>query len=141
MIKHSYRLITIALLVAVAAVAISAGNVNSVTFDVPFDFQIRNTKYEKGKYRVTRENQNAVLIESLENSDSAFVIAGNSNQRLTSFDESQLTFYKYGDRYFLRVINSPSISASVTESKDEKALQRDGYEKLAKVNVGAMRTK
>lgn len=140
MLKHSWKLITLALILSVSAVIVSAGDAgssNAVTFEVPFDFQIGNDKYEKGTYRVKRENQNAVLIESLDGADAKFILAGPTGDNLSSFAESKLTFYKYGDRYFLRRVNSPTISAYVTESRDEKAMRKNGYENLAKVMVKA----
>lgn len=142
MLKRSVKLITFALILSVTAVIVSAGSAekaNSITFDVPFDFQIGNDRFEKGEYRVTRENQNTVLIESLEGTDAKFLLAGRTNARLSSFDHSKLTFYKYGDRYFLREVNSPAISAYIGESKDEKAVRKEGYRKLAKVQVKAMK--
>lgn len=140
MVKHSYKLITLAIILTLSAVLVSAGSVassNSVTFTVPFDFQIGNQKLEKGKYRVTRENQNAVLVESLDSNDAVIVLAGNSNDRIKTFDESVLTFNRYGERYFLREINSPTISAHVSKSRDEKKVEKSGYEKLAKVSIKA----
>lgn len=140
MLRHSWKLITAALILslsAIAAMANDAGSSSTVTFDVPFDFQIGNDKYEAGTYRVKRENQNAVLIESVDGKDSKFILAGSSGDSLKSFAESKLTFFKYGDRYFLRRVNSPTISAYVIESRDEKEVRKSGYEKLAKVMVKA----
>lgn len=142
MLKHSWKVITFALILSISAVVVSAANTatsSTVTFDVPFDFQIGNDKYEAGTYRVKRENQNTVLVESLDGSDAKFILAGNSNDILKSFDHSRLTFYKYGDRYFLRKINSPSVSAYVTESRDEKELRKGGNDQLAKVMIKARR--
>lgn len=142
MLKHSWKVITFALILSLSAVIVSAGNAgasNAVTFEVPFDFQIGNDKYEAGTYRVKRENQNTVLVESLDGTDAKFILAGYSNDSLKSFDHSKLTFYKYGDRYFLRRINSPTVSAYVAESRDEKDLRKGGYEQLAKVMVKAKR--
>lgn len=144
MLKHSYKVITLAIILTLSAVIVSAGSAgasDSITFDVPFDFQIGNDKFEKGSYRVTRENQNTVLIESLESSDAAFILAGNSGDRLKAFNQSQLTFYKYGERYFLREVNSPAVSAAISESKSEKAVRKEGYEKLAKVTVKGKKAK
>ncbi|HUF03854.1 MAG TPA: hypothetical protein VMM38_06730 [Aridibacter sp.] len=138
MLKHSYKVITLAIILTVSAVIVSGGSAvssDSITFEVPFDFQIGNDKFEKGTYRVSRENQNTVLIESLESSDAAFILAGRSGDRLNSFSQSQLKFYRYGERYFLREVNSPAVSAEISESKSEKAVRKKGYEKLAKVSV------
>ncbi len=135
---HSFKAIAIALILSVSAVIVSAGtapSASAVTFAVPFDFQIGNDKYPAGKYRVTRENQNAVLIEDLEGTIAKFLVAGNSNDSLSSFDQSNLTFYKYGDRYFLRKVNSPTISVYVGVSRDEKEVRGSGYEQLAKVMI------
>jgi hypothetical protein len=140
--RQSLKLIALALILSVSAVIVSAGTAPSssaVTFSVPFDFQIGNEKYPAGKYRVSRENQNAILIEDVEGTTATFLVAGATNDVLKSFDQSNLTFYKYGDRYFLRKVNSPTISAYVGVSRDEKEVRSNGYEQLAKVTIKAHR--
>ncbi len=142
MVKKSLKFITLALILSVSAVIVSAGGTvssRSITFEVPFDFQVGNDKYEKGTYKVTRENQNIILISSLDGSDAKVILAGNSGDGLSSFAQSNITFYKYGERYFLRKINSPTVSAYVRVSKDEKAVLKEGYKKLAKVTIKASR--
>lgn len=138
MFKQYGKALTLALIIALSGVIVSAAassNSRSITFEVPFDFQIGNEKYSKGKYRVTRENQNTVLIEELDGTDARFLLGGNTNEKLSSFDESRLTFYRYGDRYFLRQVNSPTISVYVGVSRDEKETRKATRDKLAKVMV------
>ncbi|REJ77748.1 MAG: hypothetical protein DWQ47_15380 [Acidobacteria bacterium] len=142
MLKHSYKVIALAIILTVSAVAVSAGTASStIVFEVPFDFQIGNEKFEKGEYRVKRENQNAILVESLDGEESTIILAGASSARLDAFTQSQLTFYRYGKTHFLREIKSPGISAEIRESKDEKSVIKQGYEKLAKVTVKGSRKK
>jgi len=136
--SHSLKIIAAALIIAVTGVITFAGTAvssTSITFTVPFDFQIGNDKYPAGKYRVSRENQNTMLIEDLEGTSAKLLLGGNTNEALKSFDQSNLTFYKYGDHYFLRKINSPGVSVYVGVSRDEKEIRSAGYEKLAKVMV------
>jgi hypothetical protein len=138
--KHSLKLFSLALILAVSAVIVSAGTAPSsraITFDVPFDFQIGNEKYPAGKYRVSRENQNVVVIEDLEGTTAKILLGGSSGDALKAFDQSNLTFYKYGNRYFLRKVNSPTISVYVGVSRDEKEVRGNGYDQLARVILKA----
>lgn len=135
--SHSFKIIVATLILAVTGVIAYAGTAapTSVTFTVPFDFQIGNHKYKAGEYRVSREGQNVVLIEDVEGPAVHFLPAGSTNEPLKALNLSNLTFNKYGDRYFLRKINAPGLVVYVGVSRDEKEVRSAGYEKLAKVMV------
>lgn len=138
MTKHTFKIITLAIILSISAVLVSAASANassSFTFEVDFDFQIGNTKYSKGKYRVSRKTQTVLLFENLTEGKSRILLATPSNDRLSAYNESRLVFHKYGQKYFLRKVSAPAVSAKVGMSRDEKEARRIAGDKLAKVKV------
>jgi len=135
--KHSWKVITLALILSISAILVSASSSNASSrfiFEVNFDFQIGNTKYSKGKYRLSSESQKLFLLTNLTGSGKAF-LGIHSNGTLSRNDKSRLTFHRYGDKYFLRKVISPAGSARVKMSRDEKDARQNSHQKVANVKI------
>jgi hypothetical protein len=136
--KHLSKIITLALILTISSVLVQARSLNTslvTTFEVDFDFQIGNSQYSKGKYLIRRDSQTVLILENVKESETK-VILGTPQARSSFIDpKGTLTFYRYGNKYFLRKISLPVMTAKIGLSKDEKKVRRNTKEKLAEVNV------
>ena len=136
--RQLLKIITLALIIGISTILVSASSLSTsfvTTFEVDFDFQIGNSKYSKGTYRLSRQNTTVLILENTTESQ-AKVILGMSPGGFTSENiKSKLIFNRYGDSYFLREVVSPVITAKIGLSKDEKNVRRNSQETLAKVKV------
>lgn len=136
--KHLSKVITLALILGLSAVFVSAGSAGKkmiTVFEVDFDFQIGNKTYSKGKYRLSREHQTVIILENLEEPETKLLMGIPTGGDASKSNDSTLVFHRYGDRYFLRQVISPVISARVKMSDDEKDARREARENLAQVVV------
>ncbi len=141
--KHSWKVIAMALILGVSAVLVSAktygsDSFRSLKFEIPFEFQVGNDKFPAGKYRFNYMfEKNFIVLESIDNNTNKLIVGVSSFSRYSArqrYDENKLTFHRYGNKHFLRVVSSPSTAYSIGESKAEKRV-RKGYTQLVKRTV------
>jgi len=136
--KHSLKVITLALILGISAVLVSASSSNASSrfiFEVNFDFQIGNTKFSKGKYRLSTESQSLFLLTNLTHGGTKILLSSYSIGTLSRYEVARLTFHRYGDQYFLREVVSPAGSARVKMSRDEKYASQNSHQKVANIKI------
>ncbi|MGA7522671.1 MAG: hypothetical protein WBW84_09315 [Acidobacteriaceae bacterium] len=89
--------------------------------NVPFSFDYGTTHFGRGTYTITMAGPNAMVVRNHMTSQAAIVMA-QLDESLFAAKSSQVTFKKYGDRWFLENVSiaGSSTSASVYESKAER---------------------
>ena len=94
--------VTSALLVTAAAASARAQTIETVS-NVPFEFTVGDTKLPRDRYRILPMNgQNSVFMIRGERHG---VVLMSRTDRLNDRNAApSLTFYRYGDQYFLRVV-------------------------------------
>ena len=91
---------------------------------VPFDFTVSNHTLPSGTYRITSPATGLVRIESSDGRISTTAMSTYNGNESTS--GGKLVFQKYGDRYFLNQVLSPtrtSLNVTIPPSKLEKRVQ------------------
>ena len=142
--KQSWTVITLGLILSISAVLVQAGSVNAskiTLFEVNFDFQIGNTKFPKGKYRLSERTQTVLYLENLSNGRIKVLLGSPASRNSSNKDERRLTFNRYGDTYFLREAVSSSITGRLKLSKAEKEVRKNSRQRAAKVRVKYLRNK
>jgi len=133
--RKSLQFFTMAMLLSVSAVIVSAGSfgaASSSTFrvDVPFDFRVGKKTYPAGEYSVkrvrTRLGQGQVIIENLESGKQKYIFGSLAAVTSGSYTGFTLSFNRYGDIHFLRQIVSPDAEFSLSQSKAEKRIRKKG---------------
>jgi len=140
--KHSWKIIAMALILIVSAVMVSAKTYGSdsdtsLKFEIPFEFQIGNDKFPAGKYRFNHMFEVKFIVLESVNKKKKYIVGVLSFSLYSPkyrYDENKLTFHRYGNKHFLRVVSSLSTAYSIGESKAEKRV-RKGYTQLAKRTV------
>jgi hypothetical protein len=108
--------------------------------NIPFQFHVGNTKFPAGKYTIRQfddeSNPNVMEISSVTGNTSALFEVETADGN-NSLPKSELTFNKYGKRYFLAGLydaNDP-IWMKVPESRYEKKIGEATTEAQAHVPV------
>lgn len=132
------KIITLALILGISTILVSASSLSTsfvTTFEVDFDFQIGNSKYSKGTYRLSRHNPTVFVLENKTESETKVLLGMPLGGFAANDNESKMIFNRYGDRYFLREVVSPLVNVKIGLSRDEKNVRRNAQETLAKVKV------
>jgi hypothetical protein len=121
---QSFKLFVATLVIGI----ISVGSVfaqNSVNFEIPFDFQIGNSKMESGKYQIRKMGGKKFLLKNTDNKTSMFVIADTRVGIERDIKIENIVFNRYGDTYFLREIYTRrgNPGREIGESKAEKRVR------------------
>ena len=102
----------------------------SMNFDIPFEFHVGDQKFAPGKYRVDVDPSSSLLIlTDGEGNTKRFIGAIRSGKR-TKNKTNRLIFNKYSENYFLRSVDAPSHSSRLNRSKSEKKQKKSGSEKI-----------
>lgn len=138
--KHLSKIIILALVIGVSTAFVKANiSYDALTpisyFEVDFDFQIGSKSFSKGRYRLSKDRQYVLILENLDESETKVILGTVSSKSSFAKNQSTLRFNRYGDKYFLRKIMSPTISAKLNFSKAEKKARKNYGKKLAKVRV------
>lgn len=107
---------------------------------VPFDFAVSNHTLPSGTYRITSPASGLVRIESSDGRIST--TAPTSYNGNESTGGCKLVFQKYGDRYFLNQVLSPSqasLNVILPASKLEKRVrqQEAGMKQVEQIQIAA----
>ena len=132
--SQSSKLFVITLVLGLAAFFGTAGAASAqstLTFEVPFDFQVGKTEMTAGKYEMTRMNFGRYLLRNTDTKNSSIVFFDISTGKINRSSDEKIVFNRYGETYFLRSLyDKPGENGhELTESKSEKELRRGISEK------------
>ncbi len=143
--RKSLQFFTMAMLLSVSAVIVSAGSFGAASssnfrVDVPFDFRVGKKTFPAGEYYVkrvrTRSGQGQVIIENLESGKQKYIFGTLAAVPwVKSYTGFTLSFNRYGDIHFLRQIVSPDAEFSLSQSKAEKRIRKKGRIEPSKMVV------
>ena len=91
---------------------------------VPFSFYVGNSELmPSGTYRITPCSANAVVVRHCDEGVAVMHLTRPSDKE--SKEKGKLVFHKYGDKYFLSEVQSPSLSTGLVlpVAKNEKKVQ------------------
>ncbi len=134
--SQSLKLFVAALIVGLFTVG--SAFAQSLSFNVPFDFQIGKTKLESGKYEMRKLDSTKYLFRNTTNKQSVIVVSDSQIGTESSVNIEQLVFNRYGETCFLRQIfaDRNNVGRELSESKSERNLRRaldaDSSEGIAK---------
>jgi hypothetical protein len=122
------RTLALAALVAVASLApaMHAQNTIRAQVDVPFSFDYGTSHFGHGTYIISMDEDNILVLRNRMTSQSAMVLA-RLELSPAAAKTSQVTFRKYGDRWFLEEVSiaGSENTVSVYESKAERQAARE----------------
>lgn len=112
------RALTIlSLLFALAAVPAFAQQ-EILSAKIPFGFAVKGQALAAGEYEVNRvAATGSWVIRSADRPQGVFFIT--TPEAYTANAQPKLVFHRYGDRYFLAQVWTPSLSVSLPESRQE----------------------
>ena len=95
------------------------------TANIPFDFNVGQTKMSAGDYTVRSTIPGTVLVTRDDGTVSAFALAMGANARNVP-QQSSLVFTRYGDKYFLSQIWSggDALGKELVKAKPEREIAR-----------------
>lgn len=110
--------------------SVSAQAQISLTFTLPFAFQVEETKFPQGAYLIKQDTPDKkITIRSQKGSESGqFASSPLPPKGVFERDETWLVFHRYGDQYFLSEIWSHHLGHLMTVSSAEKQLRESGVE-------------
>jgi len=127
--KHTLRiLLAVGLLTVSAAGAAGAQTARgSVVVRIPFEFHVGDEAMPAGRYTIAPATNNSSRALSLRSADGRV-------QKIVLTDEAgdggrdaraRLDFHRYGGRYFLRQVVTPSAARALPESEYERETARE----------------
>lgn len=133
---HLSRLITMAIMLGVSGVLVSAMSVRdsaalSFRAQVPFDFQIGEDKFPAGEYQFKQLEQYVLAVEGIGTETDGYALGGNS-VGIEDFDGHRLTFHSYGKKNFLRAVSSSASTFELGISEAESKIRKAGKVTLTK---------
>ena len=119
-------LVGLVILLALAVTAY-AQEARRVRVEVPFDFVAGQKHLPAGRYsvsRVQRDGEKALMIRSEDGQHTAIVLTNSADKTPA---RAELSFHRYGDRYFLASVSIPGTEdvREVRKSDGEKRLERE----------------
>lgn len=116
----------LSLLLALTVVSVQAQSRDSITAQIPFNFQVGDKTLPSGEYSIRQLAQGALLVESADGSRSAVVpsagrVENNPNAKPST---EKLVFRQYGEQYFLAQV-------WLTRGASGRALNRSNAERRA----------
>lgn len=123
--KQIYTYIGLIVILTVSSVsAIRAQSQTIAKINIPFEFSVRNQTIKAGRYVINR-NDDQGMVWSLSGSDNRQMVILTANAEPKGFSRSgNLTFRRYGDKYFLAEIETSYHKIGLRKSRAERNLQR-----------------
>jgi hypothetical protein len=122
------RTFALAALVAIASAStmLHAQNTIRAQVDVPFSFDYGTNHFGRGTYLISMNGDNSLMVYNRDTRQTAMVVAKLQWRPATS-KSSQVTFRKYGDRWFMEevAIAGNETTVSVYPSKAERQAARE----------------
>ncbi|MEO6724589.1 MAG: hypothetical protein ABIU20_01085 [Blastocatellia bacterium] len=129
--KRLFQVLAISALVSTGLVAsASAQTVSASTkVKIDFDFTAGNQQFPAGKYRIKTYNDiqshTLLLVQRLDGKEQG-IVATLPNQSSGKLGLGDVSFNKYGDKYFLAnvQVGDGSVTHHILKSRSERNLQR-----------------
>ena len=85
---------------------------------MPFDFKVGGQTFQAGDYVLGLMNPTALTIRDMKSGNAKFIsiMPRENNERL---NVSKLVFNRYGDRYYLSEMITPTLGAEFRKTKNE----------------------
>ncbi|MEZ5424822.1 MAG: hypothetical protein R2747_01035 [Pyrinomonadaceae bacterium] len=121
-----FKLYAAALIIGIAAVG-SAFAQQTMTFNVPFDFQIGKEKHDAGKYEMRTLDNAKFLLKNVETGENMILVSGAQVGDERTVETQKLVFNRYGETYFLREVyaRAGTVGRELTESKAERKIRQN----------------
>ena len=118
------RAMLLGLLALAGSIVLPAQTGNRLEADVPFAFEMADKKLPAGEYRINEAClAGCMKVHSRKELAGAFAMRSSVlNYGPNEGTQLQLVFNKYGDRYFLAEIWTPTLAQQLMKSKSERAL-------------------
>ena len=127
--SQSFKSFAIALVIGAAAFFGTVATVSAqskLAFETKFDFQVGNDRMQAGKYELRKVAPGRFVLRSVESNKSRIIVSEITvgSDRTTA---EQVTFNRYGERYFLRGLFTRRASAGIDagESSAEKEIRKN----------------
>ncbi|HEU4597959.1 MAG TPA: hypothetical protein VFS10_22715 [Pyrinomonadaceae bacterium] len=126
-IMRAFAICGLLLTLAATAQTASAQGTRRLVVNIPFDFTAGRELLPAGRYtikRVAKDSARALLIRS-EDGRASVTVLTNTAER--GGELPQVSFKRYGDRYFLASVSEPGVEAAraLPASSLEKQLRRE----------------
>ena len=128
--RKLFQVLAISALVLTGLVASASAqsNATSTKIKVDFDFNVSNQQFPAGEYRIKLFNethsQKLLLVQRLDGKEHA-IVASAPNQNRGHFAPGDVTFNKYGDKYFLASVQlGDDLVHEISRSRSERNVQR-----------------
>ena len=122
-----FRVISLLVLMGLCTAGIATAQGSAIRAKVPFDFVVGSKQLPSGSYEFVTSFARSSHTIFVRNDDQRIVMLSMTGEtdKLPG-NITQLVFYKYGDRYFLREIHCPTMALNVAlpQSKEERQTQR-----------------
>ncbi|SRR6266699_1123023 len=113
------RTLTLSLIAAIAPVSLMGQG--SIRVTVPFDFTLGSKSFTAGEYRVEHPAPMVLAIRSV-NGSTVRLFQAHSGWNSAKPGTNQLTFNRYGDRYFLSQVSQEQRGWELPKSPIEKEI-------------------
>lgn len=143
--KQALRIVSLfALLFTLATVGASAQTAQQrVVVNVPFEFAVGQKTFPAGEYdikRVTHNSEKTLLIRSTDGRKSEMIITHTAEAETAQAQQTQVSFHRYGDKYFLFQIRTQgaSLVRELPASRQERDLRRELERNTSKMDIARL---
>jgi hypothetical protein len=135
--KKNLVLLSIAAVIMMASIAFAGAGIG-MRINVPFNFYLEDQQFQPGEYSFQMDSGNYatashLVIWSVNGTDSKMVFSVPGTKQNVGLNE--LSFNKYGDKYFLSTVSIGEHQATVKMLKMEKELRSQLDTKPATITV------
>jgi hypothetical protein len=135
--KQIYTFVGLIIVLTISSVtATFAQSVRAMKADIPFDFSVRNQTVAAGNYMINQQDNNGLVwfLRNRDNRQSVILLAVGTESKKPS-ENGKLTFHRYGNKYFLTAIETPTYKIGLGKSRAQRNLEkRLENDRLAKYN-------
>jgi hypothetical protein len=111
---------------AAGAAPASAGSVDAMRAQIPFDFHIGDTLVPAGRYTVRALNDGETTLRLSDGRHGASINTNAAQGAVNAERQARLVFRKYGDQYFLAAVwGADNTGRSLPASKTERSLRKE----------------
>lgn len=112
---------------ATAAKAAAGGDGNVMTFEITFDFYVKNEKMAAGEYELQKISERMFLLRNTETGQKRMIATTVGVANRKGIEAETLVFNRYGSQTFLRKIYADRMADGfgLDESKAEREIRRE----------------
>jgi hypothetical protein len=126
--RITFGVLAMCLYITMTATASYAQSGKVLMADVPFDFEVGGKLLPAGEYSVTpiTSSEQALLIRQTDGNKAVMVLSNSAQGKENRSGKASLTFHRYGDQYFLALVQGPERAGrSIIESSRERSLRKE----------------